>query len=60
MDELFSSTNYVEGYSAAYAILKTLSKEKNSLSLITTHYTDLTKLEKTTNKRITNYSFNIS
>ncbi len=40
MDELFSSTNYVEGYSAAYAILKTLSKEKNRLSIIITNNTD--------------------
>jgi DNA mismatch repair protein MutS len=60
MDEMFSSTNYVEGYSAAYAILKKLSSYNNSLSLITTHYTNLSKLEKTTNGSVKNYNFYIN
>ena len=60
MDEMFSSTNYIEGYSAAYAILKKLSSYNNSLSLITTHYTKLSKLEKTTGGCIKNYNFYIN
>jgi len=59
MDEMFSSTNYVEGYSAAYAILNKLSSYNNSLSLITTHYTKLGKLEEATNGNIKNYNFYI-
>ena len=50
MDEIFSSTNYVEGFAAAYAIIKKLISYKNSVSIITTHYTDLTRLENDTMK----------
>ena len=60
MDEMFSSTNYVEGYSAAYAILNKISSYNNSLSLITTHYGKLAKLEQTTEGRVTNYNFYIN
>jgi DNA mismatch repair protein MutS len=59
MDEIFSSTNYVEGYSAAYAVSKKLSKYENSITIITTHYTNLNKVEKETNGRILNYHFTI-
>ena len=59
MDEMFSSTNYVEGFSAAYAILNKISSYNNSLSLVTTHYTKLSKLEKKTNGNIKNYNFYI-
>ena len=59
MDEMFSSTNYVEGFSAAYAILNKISSYNNSLSLVTTHYTKLSKLENTTNGNIKNYNFYI-
>ncbi len=59
MDELFSSTNYVEGFSAAHAILNKLSSYNNSLSLITTHYTKLGDLEKKTSGNIKNYNFYI-
>ena len=57
MDEMFSSTNYVEGFSAAYAILNKISSYNNSLSLVTTHYTKLSKLEKKTKGNIKNYNF---
>ena len=57
MDEIFSSTNNREGYAAAYAILKHLSKYNNSASLITTHYYDLSKLESITENKIHNYKF---
>ena len=51
MDEIFTSTNYIEGYSAAFAICKKLSEYRNSISVITTHFTNMT------NKRMTNYKF---
>jgi DNA mismatch repair protein MutS len=59
MDEMFSSTNYIEGFSAAYAVLNKLSSYNNSLSLVTTHYTKLSKLESTTDGNIKNYNFYI-
>ncbi len=59
LDEIFSSTNYVEGFSGAYAILKKISTFKNTLSMTTTHYSDLECLEKDTNGRIENYKFEV-
>jgi len=55
MDEIFTSTNYIEGYSAAYAIIKKLCKYNNSVTIVTTHYTELNNLDKVTN--ISNYKF---
>ena len=60
MDEIFSSTNYIEGFSGAYAILEKLSKFNNSLYIVTTHYTKLNSLEKETNGKIKNYKFEIN
>lgn len=57
MDEIFSSTNNLEGQAAAYAILKKLTSFPNSASLITTHYYELASLEQDTKKRINNYKF---
>lgn len=57
MDEIFTSTNFVEGYSSAYAITKRLSQFENSISIITTHFTGLNVLEKETNGDIKNYKF---
>ena len=59
LDEIFSSTNYVEGFSGAYAILKKISSFSNTLSITTTHYTDLEVLEKDTNGKIVNYKFEV-
>ena len=47
MDEIFSSTNPEEGMSGGYAIGEKIGKYNNSISMITTHYNYLTKLEKT-------------
>ena len=47
MDEIFSSTNPEEGISGAYAICNKLAQYKNSISVITTHFNYLTKLENT-------------
>ena len=60
LDEIFSSTNYIEGYSGAYAILKKISSFENALSITTTHYSDLEKLEKDTKGRVENYKFDVS
>tara|TARA_Y100000991_G_scaffold214792_1_gene203383 strand:- start:1395 stop:3236 length:1842 start_codon:yes stop_codon:yes gene_type:complete len=46
MDEIFNSTNPEEGISGAYAICKKMSKFKNNISIITTHFNYLTKLNK--------------
>ena len=59
MDELFSSTNYVEGFSGAFAILNKMSKYQKSLFIVTTHYTKLARLENKTKGRIKNYKFEI-
>ena len=46
MDEIFSSTNPHEGISGAYAIAKKMASFKNSICVITTHFNQLTDLEK--------------
>jgi DNA mismatch repair ATPase MutS len=45
MDEIFSSTNYIEGMAAAHAFCDTIYKYENNISFITTHHTLLNKLE---------------
>ena len=54
-DELLTSTNFYEGVSAAYSICLEFIQYPNLLTLMTTHYTQLTELEKDTNKRFRNY-----
>lgn len=46
MDEIFNSTNPVEGISGAYAVAKKLTTFPMLRCFITTHYTYLTKLQK--------------
>lgn len=58
MDEIFNSTNPIEGISGAYAIAKQISNYTNCLLIFTTHYVYLTKLEKVT-KRFVNYRMNV-
>ncbi len=60
LDEIFSSTNYIEGFSGAYAILKKIGTFQNTLSITTTHYSDLDKLEKDTKGRFENYKFEVT
>ena len=48
MDEIFSSTNPEEGISGGYAIAKKLGEFPNSVTLLTTHFNYLTKLEEKT------------
>jgi DNA mismatch repair protein MutS len=45
MDEIFVSTNYFEGVSGAYAVIKALELYKKSINIITTHFDALTKRE---------------
>ncbi len=47
MDEIFSSTNPQEGISGAYAIANAIAKNSNNITILTTHYSYLSKLEKT-------------
>lgn len=57
MDEIFNSTNPVEGIAGAYAIAKNISNYDTCTLVFTTHYLYLTKLEKT--GRFVNYRMNI-
>jgi DNA mismatch repair protein MutS len=57
MDEIFSSTNPEEGMSGGYAIGEQLGRFNNSVSIITTHFNFLTKLEKT--KLYKNYKITV-
>lgn len=57
MDEIFNSTNPVEGIAGAYAIAKKISEYPNCILMFTTHYIYLTKLHKT--GRFINYKMNI-
>tara|TARA_B100000780_G_scaffold250841_5_gene197200 strand:+ start:15076 stop:16764 length:1689 start_codon:yes stop_codon:yes gene_type:complete len=41
LDELFSSTNYREGYAASAAIMKKINDYSNTCTIITTHYEKL-------------------
>jgi len=58
-DELFTSTNFYEGVSAAYAICFEFIKYPNLVTLMTTHYSQLTELEKSTHKRFRNYKVTV-
>ena len=58
MDEIFNSTNPVEGIAGAYAIAKKISEYSNCILMFTTHYIYLTKLHKT--GRFINYKMNIT
>ena len=44
-DELFTSTNYEEGVSAAIAVGEVLEKIPNSITVIASHFTELGKLQ---------------
>lgn len=44
MDEIFSSTNPVEGIAGAYAIAKKLGEKTNVINIISTHYIYLARL----------------
>ncbi len=58
MDEIFNSTNPIEGISGAYAVAKAITAGEQALLLFTTHYHYLTKLGKKT-KRFKNFKMNV-
>ena len=58
MDEIFNSTNPVEGIAGAYAIAKKIGDYSKCFLIFTTHYIYLTKLERDTG-RFMNYKMNV-
>ena len=60
MDEIFSSTNPIEGMAGAYAIARKLGENHNVINIISTHYAFLTKLEKKENGMYKNYKMNVN
>lgn len=61
LDEVFSSTNFKEGFSAAYAVVQYLSQNFPDLfCLITTHFHGLTNLEKDTKGKVKNYCLSVN
>ncbi len=60
MDEIFSSTNPVEGISGAYAVAKKISQDQGAMLLFTTHFVYLTKLAKKVPDRFINYKMNVT
>jgi len=57
MDEIFNSTNPIEGISGAFAVANKISQCNTATLVFTTHFTYLTKLSKT--RRFTNYKMNV-
>ena len=55
MDEIFSSTNPVEGIAGAYAVARRLASTPGTLAIISTHYTYLCKLERDTHGAFKNF-----
>ena len=61
LDEIFTSTNYKEGISGAYAIIKYISNNfPEVFSLVTTHYHCLAELQDSSNKKIMNYCLDVN
>ena len=59
MDEIFSSTNPEEAIAGASSIAELLSSYNNSISIITTHFKELTNISKHNSKFI-NYYFPVN
>lgn len=57
-DEMFTGTNPKEGIAAAYGVCKKLSTYPNNISLLTTHFIDLTSLAAETGS-FTNYKVTV-
>jgi hypothetical protein len=57
MDEIFVSTNYQEGMSGAYAIIKQLGKYEKCINIITTHYDVLAEIPEL---QLSKYYFDIN
>lgn len=59
LDEIFTSTNYQEGFSASYGLCKTIGKMSNSLHIVASHYTNLYKLVKKPELGFKNIRFSV-
>ena len=60
LDEIFTSTNYKEGISGSYSIIKYISDNfPDVLCLVTTHYHSLANLQDGSNSKIINYCLDI-
>lgn len=59
MDEIFNSTNPIEGISGAYAIAKNMVKHETTMTFITTHYIYLTKLASHQPEKFINMKMNV-
>ena len=57
MDEIFSSTNPEAAITGAYTLMNILGKFRNSITIFTTHFKQLTELED--KSRFINYNFPI-
>lgn len=57
IDEIFNSTNMIEGTSASFAVANKLGQYDNVINIISTHFTFLSRLEKT--KNYTNYKMTV-
>ncbi|PNH00998.1 DNA mismatch repair protein MSH3 [Tetrabaena socialis] len=60
MDEIFSSTNVVEGIAGAYAVAKALAALPHAVTIISTHFAYLCKLAKDSGGRYGNYKMQVS
>ena len=59
MDELFTGTNPEEGIAGSYSVCKYLGDYNNSLLIITTHFKQLTDLEKESPTKFKNKMFTV-
>ena len=59
LDEVFTSTNYQEGFAASKGLCHTIGSLKNSLHIVATHYTKLYKIVKEKNGAFRNIRFSV-
>ena len=59
MDEIFNSTNPVEGIAGAFAVVKYLASLPNISSIVTTHYLYLTRLKQELPQHFMTYKMNV-
>jgi len=60
LDEIFNSTNPVEGISAAYAVAHAFGRNKQTVCMLTTHYHYLCGLEKESGRPFHNYKMELT
>ena len=59
MDEIFTGTNPKEGEAAAYGVAKHISSFGNNMTIVATHFKELTNLEITTGGLFKNYKVSV-